>query len=525
MYGVPPPWHEFLLVLAAALGAALVVAALPRPHWPSPAQTGAGCLWDAAYVVAFALALAQLAGLALLRHASFHSQALDLGSLAQVAWNTSQGRWFESSVIPTTANLLAEHFAPIFLLLAPVYRVFPDPRLLLFLQAAGLALGSLPLYLLARRRLGRPLGLALAAAFLLSPPLLYLDLADFHEIALAVPLLSGALYFLAGRRWVPMAVCLAATLLLREEMGLGVAAFGLWVVLALHPSVPSPAHAGEGMVRQGRIGVRRLWGVALLVLGLVWTLGVVLVVIPAVRGGTPYPYLDRYAYLGADLAGMLATPLLRPIEVVGTLATPERLDFVTRLLLPWGLLPMLSLHLLLALPTFAYTLLSQNPAQWDIQSQYHAPLVPIFAFAALAALERLGGLRARRAAATFLLTAAAGSYLLHGPGLFARGFDGEQYRSTERTELLEGMLARIPPDAGVATQTNLVPHLTARQHLYLLTWVRDWSAVEYVLLDRRGNRYPLDDDEYERLEVDLRTQGRFERVAEADDVVLYRRGS
>ncbi len=134
-----------------------------------------------------------------------------------------------------------------------------------------------------------------------------------------------------------------------------------------------------------------------------------------------------------------------------------------------------------------------------------------------------GRVRARRALAAFLLVAAGGSYLLHGPGILARGFDGAQYRSTERARLMQEVLARIPPGAGVATQTNLAPHLTSRQHLYLLPWVRDWAAVDYVLLDRRGNRYPLGDDEYERLEAELTGRLGFERLLEMEDLVLYRR--
>ena len=132
-------------------------------------------------------------------------------------------------------------------------------------------------------------------------------------------------------------------------------------------------------------------------------------------------------------------------------------------------------------------------------------------------------MRARRALAAFLLVSAGLSYLLHGPGLLARGFDGEQYRPTERAQRIYEILRSIPAEAGVATQTHLVPHLADRQHLYLLPWVRDWAAVDYVLLDRQGNRYPLTDEEYERLEAELTSRLGFQRVLEVEDLALYQR--
>ena len=95
-------------------------------------------------------------------------------------------------------NRFAAHVEPILFLIAPLYRfVTDDPRLLLWLQAIVIALGGLPLYGLARRRLDSPwAALALVAAYSLLPAVELVTLYDFHAVGLAPTLLLAALYFL-----------------------------------------------------------------------------------------------------------------------------------------------------------------------------------------------------------------------------------------------------------------------------------------------------------------------------------------
>ncbi|MER3450373.1 MAG: hypothetical protein C4315_11620, partial [Chloroflexota bacterium] len=166
-----------------------------RLPWASRIQPGA---MVGGLVVSY---FAMWATFSYLRHASFHSHAYDLGILAQVMWNTVNGRPFLTTVMfEYTSNLLAHHFSPILLLIAPLYALWPRPETLLVVQAAALALAAIPFYCIGRRLGGEATGLALAVAYWLYPAAHYVNLFDFHEIALAVPLLAFALDgFLADR--------------------------------------------------------------------------------------------------------------------------------------------------------------------------------------------------------------------------------------------------------------------------------------------------------------------------------------
>jgi hypothetical protein len=87
-------------------------------------------------------------------------------------------------------HLLGDHFHPILILLAPIYRLFPSPLTLLIVQAALLALSAVPMTRLAVARFGTRGGLAIGTAYGLSWSIQQAAGFDFHEICFAVPLLA-----------------------------------------------------------------------------------------------------------------------------------------------------------------------------------------------------------------------------------------------------------------------------------------------------------------------------------------------
>src|SRR5690606_23412919 len=119
----------------------------------------------------------------------------------------------------------------ILLLIAPLYWIWSDPRLLLWLQAVVVALGAVPLYWFARRRVGGWPAVGVAAAYLLSPPLQGANLFDFHAVTLAPTFLLFALNWLDESRGVPFLVAAGLAASTKEEIGLIVAAMGLYSLL------------------------------------------------------------------------------------------------------------------------------------------------------------------------------------------------------------------------------------------------------------------------------------------------------
>src|SRR6185436_15344740 len=124
------------------------------------------------------------------------------------------------------------------------------------------------------------------------PGLHHVALFQMHEIALVVPPLMLALLAIElGRRRLFFAAALA-TLTVKEEAAVIVAALGLLWLLRQRD-----ARAALGC----------------LALGAIWGYVAVGLIVPWVNsGGTGYLYQQRYAYLGRTPLEMAATLLTRP---------------------------------------------------------------------------------------------------------------------------------------------------------------------------------------------------------------------
>ncbi|HYE79554.1 MAG TPA: DUF2079 domain-containing protein, partial [bacterium] len=215
---------DLLAGLAAAglLAAGTWVLLKNLPH-PDDARTPALLLLTAGIVAALALALA------LRRHATFNSNAYDLGIFTQLFFNLTHGNGLATS-IRGEANLLADHAAPTWWLFAPVALLpFPDAGTLIVLQWLIVVSAAWPLWLLARRWLRTAKAAAgVVLAFALYPPLHWFLLFDVHEVCLAIPLTLWLVWAWVSRAPALRFWSLALFLIgVKEELGIVAGTLGL----------------------------------------------------------------------------------------------------------------------------------------------------------------------------------------------------------------------------------------------------------------------------------------------------------
>jgi uncharacterized membrane protein len=439
--------------------------------------------------------------LSVVRHLAGGSHAEDLGFTDQVLWNFLRGQWFRMSLYQGAAtwnteldlshiarpdSLLAFHAEPMLLLFVPMYAVGAGATALLIVQAVAVAAGAIPAY-----RLGHHLsdsaicGVAVSAAYLLSPLGQWAVLADFHTSTLAAPLLLFSLERLIVGRAPRQALLLAALACsAREDVGPAVACIGVALLLTRERKTIGPA--------------RQRIGLAYLALGTLWTILALLVI--RSYSGAFSPFSVRYTL---DLAA---------------LARPTVTAYATTLLLSGGWLGLLApLALLPALPSLALNVLSTSPWMAAGQAHYSSLVLPFVTLGAAAGLSRFRS-HARTAAALALVATTAVAYVMAGAAPVGGNYAPAAI--TGHSVVANTIADAIPPTAGVSASSSLVPHLSHRARLYVFPAVLD---ADYVYVDLHASPAPTSaGDMYLRVQGML-ASGDWQVARNEDGLLLLQR--
>lgn len=420
--------------------------------------------------------------LSILRHVTYHSFGPDLGIFDQVFWNTTQGRFFESTMSlaqPAPHSYLADHFSPVYLLLLPVYAIVPYPETLVVIQTLFLALGVWPIYLLARLKLppGFP-RLVWVLAYFLFLPLAFINLFDFHELALSVLPLGFALYFLQRRRMGLFLVSLFATFLIKEELPLIGIGFGAYILLGK---------------RDWKLGLGVMAG------SLAAFLAIVRLVIPAFSGDQAAFFAARfnfrYGELGTSPEQIIATAVTNPGKLIHTLIQPQKFKFLAGIFGPvLGLTALSGYAVILVVPTLGYLLLSSYAPQFSFSRHYSAPLIALVLGTSILGFARLRPSMRGPVGAGVLASSLAFS-IAFGDLPFSRHFDRQMFETEARYTAFAPNLALIPASASVAAENNLTPHLSQRRYIYNIEYEGTRNA-DYLALDDASlgrNRSAFDD--------------------------------
>jgi uncharacterized membrane protein len=506
------------------------------------------------------------------------SGAYDLGNYDQAVWSAAHGLGLRLTLAPEFGwNRFAAHVEPILFLIAPLYRfVTDDPRLLLWLQAAVIALGGLPLYGLARRRLDSQwAALALVAAYYLLPAVESVTLFDFHAVGLAPTLLLTALYFLdralitpedAGGLWNEIASNVKSQIsgqrsaikrqtsnvkpLISNLYSLTSDAWlsALFFLLAL--STKEDISLLVFMVGLYLLVLRRRWlpGLALAAVGLAWAYAVFFVIIPANRvGGGHSVYFEFFSALGSTPLDIALAPFRTPDKVWALLATPDNAVALGMLTLPLAFTPLAGWpFFLMSAPAWAITLLSSNPLMRRLETyHYAAPAIPFIVLAAVDGVGRVEG-QISKVKSQISIVKRQGSNVkspisnLHPPLCLLvlavslvyhvyRGYSPlalayEWPQVTAHDQVGDKLAASIPPSAPVVAQAELVPLVSHRP------WVQIWQGpfdaqADFFLLDVSHPAFVNRKGAQENLLSDMARDPDVGVIASEDGYLLLQRGA
>ncbi len=401
--------------------------------------------------------------LSLIRHNHFQSGGFDLGIYDQALWQYS--RFLAPYSTIKERFILGDHLTLTLPLLAPLFWLWEDVRMLLVFQAFWLASSSIAIFLLARLRKFSPLtSLSLSIVYSLFYGIQYAVFFDFHPVVIGVGLLPWIAYFLESKRNVRLWMAVALLLLTQENMGISLAGLGLIYVFQ-----------------------KQYRKIALLFIfaGLLSSFVAMKIV-------------ASFSPIGFEYAPTL--PKTIPDFITQLFDHPEKRQVWLYSFAWFSFLPLLSPGAVLAVLLDLSQYFATGPAlarMWSPYMHHRAMLAPFLVLGTMEGLRRIRGKRwIGVIAAILLFSALFQQYIFHYPlnKLSKREFWKEEQWMRDNRELLKF----VPTESAVAAQQNLVPHLSHRKEIYLAWpkyhdekgWQLDFAGKpEYLVLDTRPNQW------------------------------------
>jgi uncharacterized membrane protein len=361
-------------------------------------------------------------------------------------------------------NLFGDHTSFILLLVAPFYRLFPEPQGLLVLQVLAIAGAAIPIYALAQKLIrNTTIATLLVAAFLLNPALEQGNMQQFHPEALQVLIISVAIYAAVESRGVLLAVMVVFALMVKEDAALLVIPLGLWVLWRRD----------------------RKWGLWIIAGAIAWTVLALEVIIPSLLGqGSLYGGDVPFGGVG----GFFRTLFAHPATMISYLRGDGRPFYVWQMgfTTGWGFLlsPEIALIGILVL---GENVVSTLPYMHQIPYQFSMPIVPVLILGTVWAISKQTTPTRRYVIAGITVTCALWSCVLWGLAPFSDNTAVSQWPPTSSTvRSFTKLEDRIPPDAVVSAWYLFVPHLDHRAQIYL--WPTPFDTQNYGLFNNNGTR-------------------------------------
>jgi uncharacterized membrane protein len=508
----------------------------PGSAWRDPVIWSVAALSFGAYFVISLYKLLQLT-----------PSSYDLGIYTEFVKQLSQLHAPIDDVLGAGFNLEGNHFQVAVGVIAPFFRLFPTPATLLFFQALFAAVSVFPVATAACALTTRGTARLVAFAYAFSWGLQQMIDFDFHEIALAVPLLAFSVSALVRRRPGAAIAWAMPLVFVKEDQGFTVAAIGGLLMLSV---------AFPSLLRSGRVGAGdeardyhrvALWGGLFLVAwGLFWSTFAITVIIPHFSPTHQYYFWKDGGAVGGG----------KPFSVSALLVQagggwPTKAQTLVLLLLPTAFAALGSPVALLALPSLALRFISPNTAYWGTAFHYNATVMPILFIAAIEAIGRWRRSQALAwpsgappASGAFGLAGRARDWIhsaqvaaaRHGGAMMAAVavalafqfplsnlWHGATYELDAHVAAADAAMAVVPDGATVQTTLDLLAPLAARTDTF---WIGNKGnpLTQYVVFDGPDSGYSPAITNVPQFIAQLYPGDGYVAVFDRDGVYVFRRG-
>ena len=451
---------------------------------------------------------------AIIKHYTFLTLGFDLGIFDQAFWSTL----FERRLFYETGDLsfnpggsfFGVHFSPILFLLLPFYAIYPSAETLLVMHSAILALGLVPVYWMARERLGKRFALTFALLYLLYPALCYLNFNDFHLESFALTFLLFVVYYLEHEEWGKYFTFLVLSLSTLEFVPV------ITVFIALYGFL---LYFKKSFKNENKALI--CFSITLL-LSFSW-----------------FILAQETKSFFNPITSPMPTPwqhiIENPISLFSTLFEDSfsKILYIVAFLGPLGFIPLLApAPLLMTLPWFLSSFVARYPPYYLIYYHYNGFIIPFVFTAFIKAVEKLNSFKFGHLKRLYTLTfCATVIFSLLLPVMPNCPWTHQLPVPNERINLIYSVLSLIPKNASILTESDFAPHLSNRLNMYMYLPQHSDFIVDYILGDTSsiwynwvqhssfGERLPIN----ETVSSALRS-GEYGILASAKGILLLKRG-
>lgn len=438
-----------------------------------------------------------------LRYDNYYTGRFDLGNMAQTVWNTTHGNIFMMTDPNGTREVsrLAFHADFILILLSPLYFLWQDPRMLLFIQTLVLSMGGIFVYLIAREILkNRVLAVALSLCYFLNPAVQYTNLYDFHSVTLATTFILAAFYFIQKKYYALTLIFIILAGITKEQVWFINALLGLYILF---------------ISKQRKLGLFIFTTSSFLFYYLIW------IAIPHALGSAHFA-IEYYSDFGDSPGNIIKNIFLNPIQTIKTLLLPDRIGYLKQLFLPLGYLSFLApVYLIFAGPDLGINLLSSNPKLHEIYYQYSSTVTPFIFISAIFAIKlikrHIPEIPFNAFSILIIITSLISAYT-YGPSPISKKPNMDMFtKPLSIRSTVDYYIKNIPELESVSASNNLASHLSHRKNIYVVPYGIDQADNVLFLVTKSANEY-----EKKALEVILKDPNFF-LIFNKDNFYVFKR--
>ena len=374
-------------------------------------------------------------------HHGLGTSAYDFGLYDQGVWLMSQ---FKAPFVTLMGrNLLGDHTSFILVFLVPLYWIWPSAGVLFFTQSLFIALGAVPVFLLARKLLlHEGFALALAACYLLHPAVGWTNRENFHPDSYLAVFVGFAIYAAVDRRWRMYAVFVVLALLVKEDASLVLVPLGIWVAVK----------------RDRKIGLLSIFGCVSVML---------LAMFVVMRSLIGVPTRNTWRIPFGGPTGVLKTIFTHPRRLWDHYWADHRWFYFWQMTFPmlytFVAAPSIALISLLVLGT---NMLSTFWYQYQLQYHYALVAVPAIVMGTVYAISKVREPR-RMALVVAVTLNTVWACWAWGSLPFSRNVPYFWPANHPVAVDAREIIADIPADAVVSAQYSVTAHLDHREEIYM----------------------------------------------------------